>query len=334
MNDRRAIFDRVKRATVALAFIRKTPGPRNRPFEVLGSGFCVDSRGVIVTCRHVIEAFMAKSAAEQIAQTPESEKGKPIRRLDPGEVIPPQVLFFYQGPQPHLLFAAQIQARLIVAKTDRDLACIRIDQHEGFRSGYPYLEIEDPNSLFDGAEVATCGFPLGSYLGDQIGTITSSFTRGIISSILPAAGAPREHIEGYQLDLTATHGNSGGPVFALESGRVFGVLERGVFQGDGQSLLPGITKAEAVYPLFEDGSIQRLRDAALPTDGSVPPPPGDGRDASPSGGWATPASSPCDPSSTRPASRCCRAATSSSSSRAMRRPGGSARISPRSPFRT
>lgn len=97
MADRRKIFDRVKQATVALAYMRSTPGPRNRPFEILGSGVCVDAVGVIVTCRHVIEAFMAKSAAEPIAQAPESEQGKPIQRLGPVKVILPQVLFFRQG---------------------------------------------------------------------------------------------------------------------------------------------------------------------------------------------------------------------------------------------
>ena len=52
-------------------------------------------------------------------------------------------------------------------------------------------------------------------LHDQIGTVTSSFTKGMISSIIPAHGVAREHVRGFQLDLTATNGNSGGPVFSL-----------------------------------------------------------------------------------------------------------------------
>lgn len=56
----------------------------------------------------------------------------------------------------------------------------------------------------------------------------------------------------------------------MDTGRVFGVIERGVYQSDRTSILPGITKAEAVYPLVNDGSLKRLRDSVLPKDGSVP----------------------------------------------------------------
>lgn len=172
MNSRRDVFDQVKRATVALAFMRKTPGPRNRPFEILGSGFCVDPSGVVITCRHVIEAFMAKSAAEQIAAASESEKVRPIRKLGPVDVIPPQVMFFRHDVDPNHLVAAIIQARLIVAKTDRDLAVVRIDAHRMFPDGYPHLDLEESHVLFEGQEIATCGFPLGNFLSEQIGTVT------------------------------------------------------------------------------------------------------------------------------------------------------------------
>lgn len=261
--DRRDIFDRVKQATVALAFKRKTPGPHNRPFEILGSGFCVDPMGLIITCRHVIEAFMEKSAEQAIADAPESEKSKPIQKLGPVQVIAPQILFFKWG-SPHELHVGQVQARMILAKTDRDLAAIRIDGHELFPNGYPHIDLEDPDALYEGQEIVTCGFPLGNYLTDQIGTLTSSFTSGIISSILPAAGAPQDLIKGYQLDLTATHGNSGGPVFSLETGKAFGVLERGVLEGEKGPLLAGLTKSEPVYPLVNDGTLKKLKDQLIP----------------------------------------------------------------------
>ena len=87
--------------------------------------------------------------------------------------------------------------------------------------------------------------------GEQIGTVTSSFTRGGLSSVIPSPGAGKKHVKGFQLDLTATYGNSGGPVFSLESGKVFGVLQGGVVSQQGE-LVPGFTKAESVYPLMED----------------------------------------------------------------------------------
>jgi S1-C subfamily serine protease len=108
-------------------------------------------------------------------------------------------------------------------------------------------------------EVATCGFPLGEALYDQIGTVTSSFTKGMISSIIPAQGVPREHVRGFQLDLTATNGNSGGPVFSLATGRVFGVLQRGAVHPQTGHIVQGLTKAEPVYPVFDTDLLARLQ---------------------------------------------------------------------------
>jgi hypothetical protein len=67
-------------------------------------------------------------------------------------------------------------------------------------------------------------------------------------------------VKGYQLDLTTTTGNSGGPVFSLESGKVFAVLQGGVIQPGSNSILQGVAKAEPIHPAIEDGVVQRLID--------------------------------------------------------------------------
>jgi S1-C subfamily serine protease len=106
-------------------------------------------------------------------------------------------------------------------------------------------------------EVGTCGFPLGNLLQEQLGTVTSSFTKGIISSIISAPGALCKDVKGFQLDLTATNGNSGGPVFSLQTGEVLGVLQGGARHPDGY-MVQGITKAEPIYPLLQNDPIERL----------------------------------------------------------------------------
>jgi hypothetical protein len=68
-------------------------------------------------------------------------------------------------------------------------------------------------------------------------------------------------VEGFQLNLTATHGNSGGPVFCIQSGKVFGILARGVFDSSGKQLLPGIVKAEPIYPVLNTQLLQRMKKA-------------------------------------------------------------------------
>jgi hypothetical protein len=87
----------------------------------------------------------------------------------------------------------------------------------------------------------------------------------MISSIIPAPGIAREHVRGFQLDLTATNGNSGGPVFSLATGRVFGVLQGGVIHPKSSHIVQGLTKAEPIYPLFDTDLVDRLaRDLPVP----------------------------------------------------------------------
>jgi S1-C subfamily serine protease len=93
---------------------------------------------------------------------------------------------------------------------------------------------------------------------DQLGTVTSSFTKGMISSTIPAPGVAREHLKGFQLDLTATNGNSGGPVFSLKGGGVFGVLASGAIHPTTGYVVQDLTKAEPIYPVLDSGIIDKL----------------------------------------------------------------------------
>jgi S1-C subfamily serine protease len=120
--------------------------------------------------------------------------------------------------------------------------------------------VEDYKSISEGDDISVCGFPLGNYLYDQLGTVTSSFTKGILSSIIPGPNVKLKYLNGFQLNVTATHGNSGGPVFSINSGKVFGVLTLGVTHPTGE-LVQGLVKAEPVYPVIEKDFIQRLKDA-------------------------------------------------------------------------
>lgn len=253
---RREIFDRVKRATVAVAAINRREA--KHPFTIVGSGFCIDPFGLVVTCRHVVEALMEKTAEQQIAEVPPEEKGKPIQKLGPVQAIMPFAVFYDTKASAENLFVFPSQVDNIVATTDFDLAMLRLLPHTAFPSGYPALEIEDYEVVAEGDEVGTCGFPLGNYLHEQLGTVTSSFTTGVLSSIIPSSGVRKELVKGFQLGLTATHGNSGGPVFSLASGKVFGVLQRGVQETSG-GLLAGITKAEPIYPLTVFDLIDRMK---------------------------------------------------------------------------
>ena len=250
------VLQRIKHATVALALFDERNS--KRPFSIVGTGFCVHPRGIVVTCEHVLSGFMKKPLAQAIAETNAPPGSSPVQV--PIETAAPYAVFFFSG-HGHELIAFPVRAMMGMAKTDHDVGMIRLEPHKAFeKSGFPFLEIAPYSELHEGDEIGTCGFPLGTYLYDQIGTITSSFTKGIISSVIPAHGVPLEYLKGFQLDLVATHGNSGGPVFRYDSGTVFGALERGVVGRDGK-LIQGLCVAAPVYPVFEHNTIDRMLNA-------------------------------------------------------------------------
>jgi S1-C subfamily serine protease len=252
------IYEAVKKATVAI--VAQIPGniPR-RPFTIVGSGFCIRREGVVITCEHVFKAFVDPESYQRLVQANEGEQLS-------ARVIAPYAMF-YSGVHGTQIRMEAASIATGVSMKDLDLAVLKLHDHPAFPQGYPTLPIADYSELHEMMEVATCGFPLGEALHDQIGTVTSSFTRGMISSIIPAPGVAREHVQGFQLDLTATNGNSGGPVFSLATGRVFGVLQSGVVHPGSNQILQGLTKAAPIYPLFDTDLIDRLT-RGLPVPGA------------------------------------------------------------------
>ena len=260
---RKEVFDKVKRATVAIAIVHLQNS--KHPFEIIGSGFCLDPTGIIVTCAHVLEAFMSKPIHHQILdiQKEPHNIGKEIKTDGPKstiELLRCYCVFFDVHRAPSNLHAIPAIVDHAVAKTDKDIALLRVVKHKYYPTGYPFLEIEDYLQIHEGDEIAICGFPLGTLLQKELGTVTSSFTRGMVSSIIPCSGVDLKYLDGFLLDITATHGNSGGPVFSLKTGKVFGVLTRGVLDL-GREIVPGIVKAEPIYPILE--TIPRLKVASF-----------------------------------------------------------------------
>lgn len=234
------IADAVKAATVAIVLHHSDmPEKNNRPFTVIGSGFCIHSQGIIVTCKHVLDGF-----------------------IDPDNRQPH--VMFYHPKIPgrselylHIVPAIEAINNLKLPELEGvfDLAVLKIaPPSEGYKGGYPVLSTADYDDLYEMMDAATCGFPLGNYSPDELATLTSSFTKSMISSIIPWPGVAQDKLLGFQLDLRVVQGNSGGPVFSLISGKVFGVLKGGI-EWEGIQFL---ARAEPVYPTLAQGLVESL----------------------------------------------------------------------------
>ncbi len=253
------LYDTIKRATVAITAATSNPIPHEPPFKIVGSGFCVHPDGIILTCNHVFESFFPPRANPY----EDHYHRKLARRLGDGVQVPVdlnpfgiQVLGKIEGSQ-IVVHQLGVSGAVQVNKTDLALIKIKMDRSL-FPKGFPTVEIADYCDLYEMMDAATCGYPFGAYLWRQTGSVSSSFTKGALSTICPVPGVAIEHLDSFQLDLTSFDGNSGGPVFCANTGKVFGVLRGGIREPKKDQDIVGLSIAEPVYPAFQDQLIETL----------------------------------------------------------------------------
>lgn len=97
---------------------------------------------------------------------------------------------------------------------DADLAVLKIDGDE-----WPATQIVGAGyELHRGMDLGLLGYPMGQAFADEV-----TYTSGGLSSIRHSP----EGVQMFQIDVSAYHGNSGGPVFLSQTGEVIGVLSFG-----------------------------------------------------------------------------------------------------------
>jgi serine protease Do len=145
------------------------------------------------------------------------------------------------------------RARVVATDRPRDLALLRIE-------GAPLKPLVlDDQAAREGQSIGLMGFPIAGTLG--FSPVTH---RGIVASIttaaMPAPTAqqldPRAlarlrdgNFEVLQLDATAYPGNSGGPVFDADSGRVLGVVNMVLVKNNRESALSSPTGISYAVPV-------------------------------------------------------------------------------------
>jgi len=213
-------FKAVHPSIVALGS-RFVMAPANDPPSfpwIIGTGFIVDSRGIVATNKHVAEELLnlphdpetnAPAAFALVYSCIRDDEEYTTINLNfveiryialPNSFTPPAGGYFGE-PIPDLAFM-QLEVT--------DVPALSL--------------VKSPNSLLVGMSVATAGFPLGTPPLTPYGyvsQVTPFLRKGIVSSVQPF---PCAFPHGFTLDIMLQGGSSGSPVFMENSPEVVGIV--------------------------------------------------------------------------------------------------------------
>lgn len=202
---------KIKRSIVLVGTYKATDNPR---FQLRGTGFLVNGGQKVVTNAHVLpNVGGVADAPELIVQILQAD-GQWQRR----------------------------DVELLERDDVHDLALLRMSGPAG--AG---LELGVSDRVREGDDLAFMGFPIGSVLGYSPVTHRATVS-SITAAALPSPSARQlqeKAVRGlrngtfdiFQLDATAYPGNSGGPLFDPETGRVMGVMNMVLIKGTRESAL-------------------------------------------------------------------------------------------------
>ena len=204
---------RVKQAVCAIGFTDAPPekfvqDARASSFEVVGSGFLIESR-LVMTCAHVLTELTSWMGKKRLPETAAYLQFIIPRGGGGWEVTYRH--FDVMGANPKL-----------------DIASVRARSAPAARHDPPPVSVIKASDQIEvGEEIGLVGFPHGSaLLGKKRSLIRFGplFQRGSVSALTPYDGnTPNEIL----LDLITAGAASGSPIFRIATGEVIGVLARG-----------------------------------------------------------------------------------------------------------
>jgi len=213
--------DSIRPSIVAIGTIMPTRSPKA---QFMGTGFVVGDGRHIITNHHVVPEIVDFAKRETLA------------------------IFEGRGKQ-----AKGHQAKLVAKDEIHDLALLAITGKP-----LPALTLGETSTVREGGLYAFTGFPIGMVLG--LHPVTH---RGIVSAItpivIPALNSRQlevKHIRRmkapynvFQLDATAYPGNSGSPLYSIDTGHVVGVVNSVLVKNTKESALTNPTGISYAIPV-------------------------------------------------------------------------------------
>lgn len=253
--NRNEVYLKVKAATVAICF--RCPDGRLDP---VGSGVNVDPRGVVVTCKHVIEEAQVKRDDKgERPSFPRSEHG-----VQAGLLIMRDMVAVFSLLDQGKLELGIADFEFSYGPHNSDIAVIRLRPD----APLPALQLANSDEVYEGQVVFTCGFPFGSGLQPKQ-PVGALFHRGIVAGIRPHyLVKPRRQ---FLLDMSINPGNSGGPLCDEDNGNVVGIVNARIAP---EGLPTGIgcaVPASLAKPFVDEVSSLTVQELEDIRNGGVPP---------------------------------------------------------------
>lgn len=211
---------------------------------ILGTGFVVDERGIIVTNRHVATALQQLPPRPDNGQSPAFALVSGRVERGEGESILGMAIVDIKG---YALPNSFSPSGEYYGEPMPDLAFLQLKVQ-----GLPALRLAtEPNTLRIGMPIATAGFAMGTnalVVYQRVNQVTPLLRHGIISSLYPF---PCHHPHGFTTDIMTQGGESGSPIFLPDSPTVVGLLHAG-FNGTNITLgIPSVIVNAALESSLE-----------------------------------------------------------------------------------
>lgn len=222
-----AAIDRIRPSIVAVGTNLPT---RNPSYQFRGTGFVVGDGTLVATNNHVLPAVIDASNLEVIAIAIPQPGADPLFR----------------------------EATIVARDTDHDVALLRI-----VGAALPAIRLGDSSKVKEGQFFAFTGFPIGGAIG-----LYPTTHHALVSAITPIALAQAtaksldaalirrlrsDRFNIFQLDATAYPGNSGSPMFNVDTGEVIAIVNMVFVKGGKETALTAPSGISYAIPVIHLG---------------------------------------------------------------------------------
>lgn len=244
------VADAVLRSTVAIV-AEVADMTSNVP--AVGTGFCVDARGVIATAAHVLEMFKPPNSETLMSVEEMNASSVPIKKH--GGPVPCAIFFTWRKGNLRAV-RARMHSVVLVESEQHDMALCALEPVPSFPLGFPALKTMYATDVYPGMDAGICGYPHAPLPEDLLRIKTPMLAKGIVGSVAPFPGA--KNLKHFQLDINAARGSSGGPAFCIETGKAFGIVQGGITRDEREPPRQGVVRVDPLPPLFANDRIEHL----------------------------------------------------------------------------